>query len=122
MIIPSIDLMRGSTVQLVGGEELAIEAGDPRPLLDRFSRVGETAVIDLDAATGEGSNEELITELCRRGPVRVGGGIRDLAANTRNAISGLAGHAVHARGVGTGRGRLVDGVSPSANAAEGALP
>ena len=83
MIIPSIDLMRGSTVQLVGGEELAIEAGDPRPLLDRFSRVGETAVIDLDAATGEGSNEELITELCRRGPVRVGGGIRDLETARR---------------------------------------
>jgi len=83
MIIPSIDLMRGTTVQLVGGEELAIEAGDPRPLLDRFSRVGETAVIDLDAATGEGSNEELIAELCRRGPVRVGGGIRDLETARR---------------------------------------
>ncbi|MGB0331884.1 MAG: phosphoribosyl-ATP diphosphatase, partial [Planctomycetota bacterium] len=83
MIIPSIDLMRGSTVQLVGGEELAIEAGDPRPLLDRFGRIGETAVIDLDTATGEGSNEELIAELCRRGPVRVGGGIRDLETARR---------------------------------------
>ncbi len=90
MIIPSIDLMRGSTVQLVGGEELAIEAGDPRPLLDRFSRVGETAVIDLDAATGEGSNEALITELCRRGPVRVGGGIRDLETARRWLDRGAA--------------------------------
>lgn len=90
MIIPSIDLMRGSTVQLVGGEELALEAGDPRPLLDRFSRVGETAVIDLDAATGEGSNEALITELCRRGPVRVGGGIRDLATARRWLDRGAA--------------------------------
>ncbi|MDB2576455.1 phosphoribosyl-ATP diphosphatase [Planctomycetota bacterium] len=90
MIIPSIDLMRGSTVQLVGGEELAIEAGDPRPLLDRFSRVGETAVIDLDAATGEGSNEALITELCRRSPVRVGGGIRDLETARRWLDRGAA--------------------------------
>ena len=90
MSIPSIDLMRGSTVQLVGGEELAIEAGDPRPLLERFSRVGETAVIDLDAATGEGSNEALITELCRRGPVRVGGGIRDLATARRWLDRGAA--------------------------------
>ena len=90
MIIPSIDLMRGSTVQLVGGEELAIEAGDPRPLLDRFSRVGETAVIDLDAATGEGSNEALITELCRRAPIRVGGGIRDLQTARRWLDRGAA--------------------------------
>ena len=78
MIIPSIDLQSGSTVQLVGGESKALDAGDPRPLLDRFSRVGETAVIDLDAAMGTGSNEELITELCERGPVRVGGGIRSV--------------------------------------------
>ena len=45
--------------------------------------MGETAVIDLDAATGEGSNEALVAELCRRGPVRVGGGIRDLATARR---------------------------------------
>lgn len=76
MIIPSIDLEGGTTVQLVGGEEKALDAGDPRPLLERFARVGETAVIDLDAAKGEGSNAALIEELCRRGPVRVGGGIR----------------------------------------------
>jgi len=90
MIVPSIDLMRGATVQLVGGEELALEAGDPRPLLDRFRRVGETAVIDLDAATGEGSNEALVAELCRRGPVRVGGGIRDLATARRWLDRGAA--------------------------------
>ena len=90
MIIPSIDLMRGATVQLVGGEELALEAGDPRPLLDRFGRVGETAVIDLDAATGEGSNEELVAELCRRGPVRVGGGIRDVDTARRWLDRGAA--------------------------------
>ncbi|MEO0478300.1 MAG: phosphoribosyl-ATP diphosphatase [Planctomycetota bacterium] len=78
MIIPSIDLEGGRTVQLVGGEELAIDAGDPRAILERFSVVGEVAVIDLDAAKGEGSNRELIRELCRLAPVRVGGGIRDV--------------------------------------------
>ncbi|MGH8951202.1 MAG: phosphoribosyl-ATP diphosphatase [Acidimicrobiia bacterium] len=77
MIIPSIDISRGQAVQLIGGETLAIEAGDPIPLLERFSLVGEVAVIDIDAARGEGDNAELITELCRRGTVRVGGGIRD---------------------------------------------
>lgn len=33
MIIPSIDLVRGRTVQLVGGEAEAIDAGDPVPIL-----------------------------------------------------------------------------------------
>ena len=90
MIVPSIDLEGGSTVQLVGGEDKALDAGDPRPLLSRFGRVGETAVIDLDAATGEGSNEALVAELCRRGPVRVGGGIRDLATARRWLDRGAA--------------------------------
>ena len=33
MIIPSIDLKSGSTVQLIGGREQALDAGDPRPIL-----------------------------------------------------------------------------------------
>jgi len=79
MIIPSIDISGGQAVQLVGGESLAIEAGDPIPFLDRFGLVGEVAVIDIDAARGEGDNVAPIAEMCRRGKVRVGGGIRDLA-------------------------------------------
>ncbi|MFT4541445.1 MAG: phosphoribosyl-ATP pyrophosphohydrolase/phosphoribosyl-AMP cyclohydrolase [Planctomycetota bacterium] len=78
MIIPSIDLERGRTVQLIGGEELAIDAGDPKPILDRFALAGEVAVVDLDAAKGEGSNAELMLELCGRARVRIGGGIRNL--------------------------------------------
>lgn len=76
MIIPSIDLVGGNAVQLVGGERQAIDAGDPLDILDRFSRVGEVAVVDIDAARGEGDNSELIAEMCRRARVRVGGGIR----------------------------------------------
>lgn len=79
MIVPSIDIIRGRTVQLVGGREQALDAGDPLPWLDKFSIAGEVAVVDLDGARGEGSNRELIAELCARAPVRVGGGIRDLA-------------------------------------------
>ncbi len=78
MIIPSIDISAGRTVQLVGGERLALDAGDPRPLLEEFGVVGEVAVIDIDAARGDGDNTDLIIELCRRGRIRVGGGIRDL--------------------------------------------
>jgi len=83
MIVPSIDIMDGQAVQLIGGEKKAIEAGDPVPLAERFSLVGEIAVIDLDAALGRGSNEELIRDLVRRFPCRVGGGIRDVDAAVR---------------------------------------
>ncbi len=78
MIVPSIDIVAGRAVQLVGGETLAIEAGDPFPILERFSRVGEVAVIDIDAARGEGSNAPLIEEMASLARVRVGGGIRDV--------------------------------------------
>jgi len=78
MIIPSIDLQGGQAVQLVGGKRLAIEAGDPRPIARRFGRVGEVAVIDLDAALGTGSNRALIRELLPLARCRVGGGIRTL--------------------------------------------
>ena len=78
MIIPSIDLQGGQAVQLVNGERLAIEAGDPRPLAKRFGLVGPVAVIDLDAAMGRGSHRELIRALCATTRCRVGGGIRDL--------------------------------------------
>lgn len=83
MIIPSIDLMGGQAVQLIGGEAKAIEAGDPRPIAERFARVGDIAVIDLDAALGQGDNRALIEELVKTAPCRVGGGIRDLAAAER---------------------------------------
>lgn len=80
MIVPSIDLMGGQAVQLIGGRDHALDAGDPRPLAERFRLAGDVAVVDLDAALGRGSNAELIRELCRIAPCRVGGGIRDLAA------------------------------------------
>jgi phosphoribosyl-ATP pyrophosphohydrolase/phosphoribosyl-AMP cyclohydrolase len=83
VILPSIDLQNGCAVQLVGGERLAIDAGDPMPLLDSFALVGEVPVVDLDAARGEGSNAELMRTMCRRAKVRVGGGIRDLATARR---------------------------------------
>lgn len=97
MIVPSIDLMGGRTVQLEGGEALKIDAGDPRPIARAYSRVGEIAVIDLDAARGEGTNRSLIEELAASYPCRVGGGIRDyetavrlLDAGARKIIIGTA--------------------------------
>lgn len=78
MLIPSIDLVDGQAVQLIGGKTPALTAGDPRPLADRFGRVGPIAVIDLDAALSRGNNRATIQELCGRARCRVGGGIRDL--------------------------------------------
>ncbi len=78
MIIPSVDVAKGRTVQLVGGRDLALEAGAPVDWLERFTIAGEVALIDLDAALGEGDQRALLAPLCRRFPVRVGGGIRDL--------------------------------------------
>lgn len=77
MLIPSIDLQRGHAVQLRGGAEFVLDAGDPRPWLQRFARVGEVAVVDLDAALGRGDNAALMRELCQGADCRVGGGIRD---------------------------------------------
>jgi phosphoribosyl-ATP pyrophosphohydrolase len=83
MIVPSIDLQGGRCVQLVGGRELALDAGDPRPIAERFALAGEIAVVDLDAATGSGSHHALIEELLRLAPCRVGGGIRDVESALR---------------------------------------
>jgi len=76
MIVPSIDLMGGRAVQLVGGRGEPVESTDPFETAERFAVVGEMAVIDLDAALGCGSNDEIVRELIRRYPCRFGGGIR----------------------------------------------
>src|SRR5438876_9562113 len=78
MIVPSIDIMAGRAVQLRRGKEFALDGGDPIARLEEFSVAGQVAIVDLDAALGQGSNAELIRDLVRRAPCRVGGGIRDL--------------------------------------------
>lgn len=83
MIIPSIDLMDGRTVQLIGGREMALEAGPPAPLAEKFGVVGEIAVIDLNAAIGNGDNRALVESVLGLARCRVGGGIRDAATARR---------------------------------------
>ncbi|HXG96212.1 MAG TPA: phosphoribosyl-ATP diphosphatase [Gemmatimonadales bacterium] len=83
MIVPSIDIMGGRAVQLRRGKEFVLDGGDPIARLEEFSVAGEVAVVDLDAALGRGSNVELIRDLVRRAPCRVGGGIRDLDSARR---------------------------------------
>lgn len=57
---------------------MLMDGGDPLEVAERFSRVGEIAVIDLDAAMGSGDNRSIIESMLERFPCRVGGGIRDL--------------------------------------------
>lgn len=80
MIVPSIDLQSGRAVQLRRGREFVLDGGDPMDRLDAFAVAGEVAVVDLDAALGTGDNTDLIRQMARRAPVRVGGGIRSLDA------------------------------------------
>ncbi len=80
MIVPSIDLQNGRAVQLRRGREHALDGGDPFDRLEEFAVAGEVAIVDLDAAMGQGSNAAIIKELIVRAPCRVGGGIRSLDA------------------------------------------
>ncbi len=65
MLIPSIDLMGGRAVQLVGGRDKVLERDDVEELARQFGLYGEIAVIDLDAALGRGNNNALVRRLCR---------------------------------------------------------
>lgn len=76
MIIPCIDLMGGRVVQLVQGREKALEGDSPLVMLEKFAAFPQIQVIDLDAAIGTGSNDEIVSLLASRAVTRVGGGVR----------------------------------------------
>jgi phosphoribosylformimino-5-aminoimidazole carboxamide ribotide isomerase len=80
--IPAVDLRGGACVQLVGGsyaqEKVRLE--NPLEVARSWERYGfeRLHVVDLDAATGQGSNLELVrTIIADAGlAVQVGGGVR----------------------------------------------
>jgi phosphoribosylformimino-5-aminoimidazole carboxamide ribotide isomerase len=78
VIIPCIDLMDGKVVQLVQGREKALEGDSPDEMLRKFAAFPEIQVIDLDAALGRGSNDELVRNLASKAVCRVGGGVRSV--------------------------------------------
>ena len=87
--IPAVDLRAGRCVQLVGGDyaQERVRLDDPVAVARDWVRAGfaRLHVVDLDAATGRGSNRALIGELLRAVaretggavPVQVGGGVRE---------------------------------------------
>ena len=78
MIFPCIDLLDGKVVQLAQGREKALEADAPLEMLRRFTAFPEIQVIDLNAAMGTGSNDELVRLAAAHARTRVGGGIRSV--------------------------------------------
>lgn len=78
MIIPCIDLMEGKVVQLRQGREKVLEGKSPVEMLRLFAGFPEIQVIDLDAATGRGSNGGILEFLAKRALIRAGGGVRDV--------------------------------------------
>jgi len=97
MIFPCIDLMDGKVVQLIQGREKALEADSPEEMLERFAAFPEIQVIDLDAAMGRGSNDEVVRMLASAAAIRAGGGVRTperaqalVEQGARNVIVGTA--------------------------------
>lgn len=84
MLIPCIDLQDGQAVQLLQGRKRELAVADVFGLLHKFRKYPWLHVIDLDAATGNGSNDDLARALCTQArtqfgmKVRFGGGIRTI--------------------------------------------
>jgi len=101
IVIPAVDLREGACVQLESGEydRERIRLPDPVGVARGWAQLGFNRIhlVDLDAATERGSNEELVREVIRDAnvPVQVGGGVRDadmierlLAEGARSVVVG----------------------------------
>jgi phosphoribosylformimino-5-aminoimidazole carboxamide ribotide isomerase len=83
-VIPAIDLRDGACVQLVGGsyENERVRIADPIGVAAGWAKAGfrRLHVVDLDAATGRGTNRETVKQLLAGNGLymQCGGGVRDL--------------------------------------------
>lgn len=98
-VIPCVDIQRGRAVRLYKGDPAKETVYFDSPLTAAQHWVGlgaaQVHLVDLDAATGVGSNSSLILEIAQslRVPTEVGGGVRSLEA-ARSLLSGGVGRVV----------------------------
>jgi phosphoribosylformimino-5-aminoimidazole carboxamide ribotide isomerase len=94
MLIPCIDLQSGQSVQLVHGRRRELAVADVFGLLEKFRHYQWLHIIDLDATMNKPPNSKLVRALCAKArrtyklKVRIGGGIRTIAAATAAAKTG----------------------------------
>jgi phosphoribosylformimino-5-aminoimidazole carboxamide ribotide isomerase len=95
-VIPAIDLRDGACVQLVGGSyaDERVRIADPMAVAENWVRLGfgRIHVVDLDAATGRGSNREIVKAILGVSAVnsQCGGGVRNLAIITELFAAGAS--------------------------------
>lgn len=83
IVVPAVDLRGGKCVQLVGGsyENESLRLDNPAEVARGWTQLGfeRLHLVDLDAATGRGSNAELVREIMRdvEASFQVGGGVRE---------------------------------------------
>jgi phosphoribosylformimino-5-aminoimidazole carboxamide ribotide isomerase len=98
-VIPCVDIQRGRAVRLFKGDPAKETVYFNSPLIAAQHWVGlgatQVHLVDLDAATGTGSNASLILEIAQTltVPAEVGGGVRSLEA-ARALLSGGVGRVV----------------------------
>ena len=88
IVIPAIDVQGGRCVRLVRGDPASRRTyGDPVEIAARLAEEGAPwlHVVDLDAAFGDGSNEQVIRRVVAAAevPVQVAGGIRSTESLSR---------------------------------------
>ncbi len=96
IVIPAIDLRGGKVVRLFRGdiEDETVYDEGPTDVARRFEGEGARRlhVVDLDAAREDGSNRDLVKDICRNVavPVQLGGGLRTIAAVEQALADGAA--------------------------------
>ena len=99
--IPAVDLRDGACVQLVGGSyaEERVRLDNPVEVAAHWRELGfrRLHVVDLDGATGRGSNASVIEQIlqAKGGELQIGGGVRTteqvdtlLAAGAKRVVLG----------------------------------
>jgi phosphoribosylformimino-5-aminoimidazole carboxamide ribotide isomerase len=109
IVVPAIDLRSGACVQLVGGsyDDERVRRSDPIAVAIEWEGLGfqRVHIVDLDAATGRGTNAPVVRDLVRSTTMsaQVGGGVRSMLEVSRLFDLGVANVVVGTRAIGDAR-------------------